>query len=487
MTQQVLGDRSMEQLNDRPTLLLLSPEAKAGIRQSVLHILSEMGMQVFHEEGVELLKEAGCAVDEERVVRIPESLVKKSIQKAPGNIPIYNRDGQLAMDLGGDRSYYGTGSDLLYTLDMDGQGRHRSLLEDVRRAARVCDGLPNIDFIMSFAHPSDVLPHQAYLRSFQAMAECSTKPIVCTAEGRHDLAEMRQIAVILRGGDKELRSQPYFVHYAEPTSPRKHPVDSVDKLLFCAETGTPVVYSPAPMAGATAPMTIAGHVAQGLAESLCGLVIHQLKAEGAPFIMGMGPAVMDMVTAQSSYNAPEYYLAYLAAIEMIQDYGLPSWGYAGTSDAQVPDGQATFEAGLCTFLSAMTGANLCHDVGYLDFGRTGSLEMVVILDELIGQIKRLRRGMPVNEETLALDVMEDVGLNGHFLSHLHTMKHVSATQWRPKLTSRLGYDRWQQSGSSTLLDRARKTLEEILETHQPPSLAPEKAAAIKRVVEESSL
>jgi len=477
----------MEGINERPALVLLSQEAKGRIHQSVLRILCEMGMQVLHEGAIKLLKGAGCLVDENRVVRIPEALVEKSIQSAPRNIPIYDREGHLAMDLGGDRSYYGTGSDLLYTLNMDGRGRHRSLLEDVRRAALVCDALVNLDFIMSFAHPSDVLPHEAYLRSFQAMVECSTKPIVCTAEGRHDLAEIRQIAAVLRGGDKEVRSHPYFVHYAEPTSPRKHPVESVDKLLFCAEMGIPVVYSPAPMAGATAPITVAGHVAQGLAESICGLVIHQLKAEGAPFIMGMGPAVMDMVTAQSSYNAPEYYLGYLAAIEMTHDYDLPSWGYAGTSDAQIPDGQATFEAGLCAFLSAMSGANLNHDAGYLDFGRTGSLEMVVILDELIGQIKWLRQGIPVNEETLALNVMEEVGVNGHFLSHLHTMKHVSTTQWRPKLTSRLGYDRWQQTGSSTLLDRAGKRLKQILETHQPPPLPEDKAEAIRRVIEGSKL
>jgi trimethylamine--corrinoid protein Co-methyltransferase len=477
----------MDRVEERPRLVLLRREAKERIRQSVLRILRELGMQVLHDEAIKLLKGAGCRVDENRVVKIPEALVERSIQSAPSNIPIYDREGDRAMDLGGDRSYYGTGSDLLYTLDQDGRGRHRSLLEDVRRAARVCDALPNIDFIMSFAHPSDVLPLKGYLLSFQAMAECSAKPIVCTAEGRHDLAEIHQIAAILRGGEEKVRRQPYFVHYAEPTSPRKHPPESVDKLLFCAEMGIPVVYSPAPMAGATAPMTIAGHVAQGLAECLCGLVIHQLKCEGSPFVMGMGPAVMDMLTAQSSYNAPEYYLAYLAAIEMTHSYDLPSWGYAGTSDAQIPDGQATFEAGLCTFLSAMTGANLNHDVGYLDFGRTGSLDMVVILDELIGQIKWLRQGISVNDETLALDAMEEVGVNGHFLSHRHTMKHLSTTQWRPRLTSRLGYDRWQQTGSSTLLDRAGKRLKEILETHQPPPLAPEKAGAIRRLVEESSL
>ncbi len=128
------------------------------------------------------------------------------------------------------------------------------------------------------------------------MANNSTKPIVCTAECHDDLYEMWQIAKIIRDGDENLRAKPYFIHYAEPISPLKHPADSLDKLIFCAEKGIPAIYSPAPIAGSTAPMTLAGHVVQGLAECFCGLVIHQLKAEGAPFLMGMGPAVLDMVT-----------------------------------------------------------------------------------------------------------------------------------------------------------------------------------------------
>ena len=299
------------------------------------------------------------------------------------------------------------------------------------RAARLCDTLPNIDFIMSFAFPSDIPPWKGHLSSFRTMAEHSTKPIVTTAVGRRDLSEMRQIAALIRGGAENLRTHPYFIQYAEPASPLKHPFESIDKLLFCAETGIPAVYSPAPLAGATAPVTIAGHVAQGLAECFCGLVIHQLKSEGAPFIMGMGPAVLDMATTQSSYNAPEYYLAYLAAVEMSRYYDLPSWGYAGTTDSQIIDGQASLEAALITFISTMSGANLNHDVGYLDFGRTGSLEQIVIMDEVIGQMRRFREGIPVDDETLALDVIEQVGHGGHFLGHRHTLSHFMTTQWRP--------------------------------------------------------
>ena len=451
-------------------LSFLSEADIKGIHQAVLTILSEVGMKIFHDGALALLQTAGCPTGSDGVVKIPAKLVQQAIESAPSNIAVYDRSGQHVMDLGERRAYFGTGSDLIYSLDAQTMQRHQCRLEDVRRAARVCDALPNIDFIMSFAHPSDQPPELAYLQSFHAMATHSTKPIVTTAKDREDLYEMVEIAKILCNGEDALRSQPYLLHYTEPISPLKHPFESIDKLLFCAEKSIPVVYSPAPISGSTAPLTIAGHVAQGLSECFCGLVIHQLKAKGAPFLMGTGPAVLDMATVQCSYNAPEYLLAYQAIVEMSLFYDLPNWGYAGTSDSQIPDGQATFEAGLMTFISAMAGSNLNHDVGYLDFGRTGSLEMIVILDETIDQIRRMVRGIPVDAEMLALDVIAEVGTEGNFLVHEHTLKHLRSTQWRPTLTSRLDHQNWQSSGSTSLLERAQQRLHQILETHQPAAI-----------------
>ena len=163
------------------------------------------------------------------------------------------------------------------------------------------------------------------------------------AENRRDLEVMTEIAAAVRGGDAALAAKPYFVLYLEPTSALSHPVDSVDKLLFCADHGIPAIYSPAPLAGGTAPITIAGQVAQGTAESLLGLVIHQLRKPGAPFLFGIGPAVLDMATSQSSYNAPEYLMGYVCAVELARWLDLPNWGYAGTTDAQVIDAQAGME------------------------------------------------------------------------------------------------------------------------------------------------
>jgi len=456
----------------------LSEEDKDNIHANVLKILEEVGQKVFQKEAIVLLRDAGCTVDEEGVVKIPSELVEKSLSTAPESIKVYDREENLAMDLGGNRSYFGTGSDLLYSVDAKGN-RHRCVLEDIVRAARVCDALPNIDFIMSHAQPSDITPKKSYLMSFATMAENSIKPIVSTAEGRDDLKEIWEICCILRGSEEAVRNKPYTVLYAEPISPFKHPVDSLDKLLFCGEKGIPVLYTPAPIAGSTAPMTMAGHVAQGLAECFCGLVIHQLKAEGAPFVMGVGPSVLDMKTGTCCYNAPEFYLAYLAAAEMSHYYNIPNWGYGGCSDSHIPDGQATLEAGYMTFLAAMSGSNLNHDIGYLDFGRTGSLELIIITDEIISQARRLTQGVPVNEETLAFDVIRDVGYKGEFLTHEHTAKHVRSAQWQPKLISRTGFEEWNAEGSKSFLDRAHQQLEEILETHTNLKLSEEKLQAIQ--------
>jgi len=465
-------------------MAFLSEDDKRRIHKASLEILEQTGMEILHDEALDLLKGAGCSPGERNIVRIPKVLVERAIKTAPQKIEIFDREGRLSMDLGGYRTYFGTGSDLLYTIDVHTQQRRLSTIEDVRRAARLCDGLANIDFIMSSAHPSDVEPRQAYLCSFQAMVENSRKPIVTTAEGRNDLSVMWKIAETVRGSEASLRKKSYFIHYAEPISPLRHPFEALDELLLCAEKGIPVIYSPAPIMGSTSPMTVAGHLAQGLAESLCGLVIAQLKKEGAPVFFGVGPSSLDMVTGECSYNAPEIYLAYMANIEMCHFYALPSWGIAGTSDSQIPDGQATIEGGLLTLLSAMAGANLNHDVGYLDFGRTGSLEMMVIMDEVIDQTKRLLRGIPVDDETLAFSVIDRVGPGGHFLTDDHTLTHLRRTQWRPTLINREGYDQWKTSGALSLKQRAREKALRLLQTTEPVPLDTEKASAIDRLVED---
>jgi trimethylamine---corrinoid protein Co-methyltransferase len=468
-----------------PRLTFLGDADKQKLYRSALKIIQEIGMLVIHDGAIKLLKDAGCSVEKTKdgsLVKIPGALVESAKKSVPKNIAVYDREGNHAMDLGGRRAYFGTGSDLLWSVESKRMERHHTTLEDIKTAAKVCDALPNIDFIMSFAHPHDIPPSRSYLESFKAMAENCTKPIVNTAEGCKDLKAMWEISKALRGGEEALREKPYWIQYAEPISPLKHPFESLDKLIFCAETGSPVIYSPAPIAGSTAPMTIAGHITQGLAESFFGMVIHQLAAKGAPFLMGIGPAVLDMATGECSYNAPEYMMTYMAMVEMSKYLDIPNWGYGGTSDAQIPDMQASYEAGLEAFISVFTGSNLNHDVGYLDFGLTGSLDMIVIVNEMIDQIKRMYKGAPINDETIALDVIAEGAREGQFLTQSHTLKHLRNVQWTPDLFCRRSHEKWVEEGRTTLLDRARTKLDGILKNHHPMPIAPEKQKAIEAIV-----
>jgi len=456
----------------------LSETDKAAIYEAALEIMETVGQRVHHAEALALLRAAGCTVTDPDLVCIPRELVQQARATAPNKIEVYDRRGEPAMSLGGYNAYFGNGSAVTSVYDVD-TGEHRpTVLSDGVDAVRLCDALPMIDFVMAYAHPGGVDPHSALLESFRAMVANTTKPLVVVAENAGDLDVMWRIARELRGGAEELRAKPYFTMYLEPVSPLSHSVESIEKLLFCADWGIPAIYSPAPLAGGTAPLTVAGHIAQGTAESLFGLVIHQLRRPGAPFLFGIGPGVLDMATSQSSYNAPEYLMGYLCAIEMARWLDLPNWGYAGTTDAQVIDAQAGMEAAELTFLSLAAGSNLNHDIGYIDYGMTASLELIVIMDEYLSLNRRIFAGVEVTPETLAVDTIREVGPGGDFLSSRHTAKHVRTAQWRPTIINRQGYVRWQEEGGLDLREKARRKALKLLETHQPEPLAADVAARI---------
>jgi trimethylamine--corrinoid protein Co-methyltransferase len=463
-------------------LTYLTDADKTAIYEAALDIIETVGQRVHHAEALELLRAAGCFVEEPDLVRIPRELVETARRTAPAIIEVYDRAGAPAMSLGRYNSYFGNGSAVTSVYDID-TGEHRpTVLADGVMAARLCDALPNIDFVMAYAHPGEGDPHRALLESFRAMVANTTKPLVAVAENAGDLAVMADIAAVVRGGGDELDTKPYFVLYGEPTSPLRHPVEAVDKLLLCADRGIPCVYSTSPLAGGTAPITVAGHVAQGTAESLLGLVVHQLRRPGAPFIYGIGPAVLDMSTMQSAYNAPEYLMGYICAVEMARWLDLPNWGYAGTTDAQVIDAQAGMEAAELTFLSLATGSNLNHDIGYLDYGMTGSLELLVIVDEYLSLNRKLFAGVEVTPETLAVDVVRQVGPGGDFLTARHTAKHFRTAQWRPTIINRQGHVRWREEGGLDLAEKARRKALGLLETHVPAPLPDAVAARIDALV-----
>jgi trimethylamine--corrinoid protein Co-methyltransferase len=463
------------------TTFLTEPQ-KQQIYDTALGILADIGMKVHHDEGEAVMLAGGCTRDDAGLVHVPPALVGKARETAPASFTVYDRSGEPAMKVGGRNSYYGNGSDLMHLFDLETGERRLATLADVGVAARLCDALPDIDFVMSGAYPDGMEALEAYPAQFRAMIQATTKPLVMTAGGVDTVEPMWRMACEVRGGADELAAKPYFVMYNQPVSPLKHPFETVDKLLFCADRGIPSTYCPSPIAGGTAPITTAGQVTLGIAEALFGLVMQQLRRPGATFVIGQGPNTLDMATAQSLYNSPEFVRAYACEVEMAKWLNLPNWGFSGHTDAQVIDAQAGMEADELTKLSMQLGSNLNHDVGYLDFGLTGSLAELVMVAEFIARDRRLLADIEVSPATLAVDVLVKVGPGGDFLGQRHTSRNLRDSQWRPALLNRMSHDRWLETGGLDLTEKAHQKARELIATHEAPPLAADLIARLDEIV-----
>ena len=472
---------SNQEVYETPQFKVLSEDEQERIYSAALEVLEHTGMRIQGEEAVALLAEGGAEVNGD-MVYIPSYLVEKSLNSAPKQVLIYTRDGKLAMRLGGSNSYFGTGSDCPYILDSFTGERRKSTKRDVEQATAICDALPNIDFMMSMGLISDESPTVTDLHQFQAMAFNTKKPIVFTSLDSHGTEDIIKIAAVIVGGEEELRKRPFIIHYVEPTSPLVISKDAVDRLLLSADKGIPVVFTPGPMAGATSPVTLAGTLVTSLAESLGGVVISQLRREGLPLIVGGALGIMDMRTAVTPYGGPESYLLNCAISELCKFIQIPMFGTAGCSDAKRIDEQAAIESALSVMTQILSGANLIHDIGYLDLGLTGSFDMIVMNDEIIAMAKRFMRGINTDDEHLALEVTDNVGPGGSYLTEKHTLKHFKTEHWEPKLMDRGNYERWVKNGRKGFGERVNEKVKSILAEHKPEPLEEDKQEEVLRII-----
>jgi trimethylamine--corrinoid protein Co-methyltransferase len=341
-----------------------------------------------------------------------------------------------------------------------------------------------MDFVMSMGNPSDVPPDDVYIHEFVGMIRGSVKPNVYTAKDREDVEDIYRIAVGVAGGEQELREKPFLMLYAEPISPLLIPEESLQKLIFCAEKGIPASYPPSPNTGGGGPITLAGALALGNAECLIGLILSQLIRPGTPFLYGMNTAAMDMKSAIVSYGSPEWSLGMAACTDLARFYNLPSWGFGGATDSKVVDAQAGLEAAFSIMSAFLTRCTLVHDVGYIEYGSTSSMEMLLTADEIIDMTRFLMEGVTVDETTLALDAVARVRPGGGFLADDHTLDNWKWAQWRPDLIDRNRYDRWTQLGGKDMFARANEHAREILAEHEVPPLPEEAEAVIAEVLEE---
>jgi trimethylamine--corrinoid protein Co-methyltransferase len=455
---------------DTPHFRKLSNDQVERLHHASLEILERTGVRLFEPEALELLKKKGIQVEDGNWVRIPPGLVEWALSIAPKRTVLCDRHGRRVMPLERHNVFYGPGSDCPNVIDVRSGERRRGTLQDIVDAMTVCDVLPNINFLMSFCIASDLEQATSDRHQMRAMLMNSTKPILFVTTEFEGCVDVIKMAEAVAGGAEQLRRNPICACYINVTHPMRHNQEALQKLLFLSGKGLPTTYTPVVLRGATGPVTAAGAIALANAGELAGLVLAQLKREGAPIILTGGVNdMMDMKTTVDAYADPTNRVM---LVELAHRYDLPIFGLTGCSDSKIPDEQAAAEAAFSIMLETLAGAQMAHDVGYLEGGMCNSIEQIVICDELINYTKQFMRGLEINDDTLALDLIHETGPDGNYLSTDHTLKHYKE-DWYPKLFDRRNYDDWKARGGKTLRQRAQEKALKILETHKPEPLPAE--------------
>ncbi len=473
---------SNQQALNSPLAKKLSEDQCRKLYWACLEILERTGVQLFEQEAVDLLKKAGAHISDGNRVRIPAGLVEKAFATAPKKITLCDRNGKRVIQAGGHQSYFGTGSDCLNILDHRTGERRQAVLKDIEEGMKLCDALEHIDFVMSMFLPSDVPQETLDRYEMEAMLNYTTKPIIYVTTEFSGCMDAVKMAEIVAGGPDALAQNPVAACYINVTTGLRHNKEALQKLLYLSEKGLPFTYIPSAQGGVTAPITIASTMAVNNAGVLAGLVISQLKREGAPFIMpGWGGNMLDMRTTIQPYADPE---KRGQAIDFAHFLGIPTFGLAGCSESKLVDEQAAAEAALTLFTDAIFGGNFVHDVGYLESGLCGSLPQLAICNEILSWLDAFMKGIEISDETLCLDLIDEIGPEGQYLDCRHTLDHFRE-RWYPNLFDRSSYDGWQAKGGKSLGERAVEDVDRILQEHKPEPLPKDIAKAVHKVTEDA--
>jgi trimethylamine--corrinoid protein Co-methyltransferase len=448
-----------------PYLRILTSDQIYEIKRAAFDLMFTVGFKVMHAGARKMLKQAGAIVIDD-IVKVPEYIVLECLKTVPKGFTIYDRNGNRAMEVEGRKSYYGTSTASPRTKDALTGEIHPTRVADIAIGAKVADACAHIDWVMPMGSCQDVPAIAADLHEFQAVVTNTTKPIVFIGYSPRGTEIVYEMAAEVAGSMDNLRQKPFLILYPEPISPMVQPADVVDRIFQAADLFMPQVPGPAVQVGATGPCTLAGTITQITAESLMCLTLAQLRRPGCPVCLSGNVQILDMATGLFGVGYPEMSLGISAQAEVAQSFDLPTWGYAGCTDAKTVDAQAGLESAFSILSQGLAGLNLIHDVGYLDMAMVCSPAQLLLGNEAIGMTKRFIAGIRVEQETIARHIVEKVGPGGHFLNEPHTVKHFRNELWRSDLLTRQPYEEWKADGSKDMSQRIHERLTEIVETHE---------------------
>jgi trimethylamine---corrinoid protein Co-methyltransferase len=443
----------------------LTPGDTHRIDQASRRLLAEVGLHINRSVFLKRLKAEGADVDfsEERVRFSPECL-DALLSRAPTHFWLCSRDGKNDLHMGRERGHFCNGGRVFRILDIGTGGYRPTLLRDVADTATLVDRLPHIRLYIVACQAHDVPPAHYHLNDYFQALNHTTKHVMggCT-----DLAGARQLyalASLVAGSEETLRKRPFVSVITNLISPLTLDANTLHILDFCGKKGIPAVCATAPIAGATAPVTLAGTLVQMHAEALGAVAVMQALSPGAKILYGAFPTAMDMRTMELTMGSVEMGMMNAAAVRLAKLYRLPVYASGGVTEAKRPDIQAGFEKNFSNLTVAMAKADLIHlTAGMIDSCNSICLEQFVIDNENIGMIGRILRGIRVNDDTLAMDVIRRVGPRGQYTTEEHTLDHLGDEYYYPELSVRCNYDVWLAEGRPDVVSRAHGKVKEILD------------------------
>ncbi len=450
-----------------------------------LEILEKIGVMFSDENALKIFSEGGAEV-QNGIVKIPEHLVKECIKKAPERVTLCGRNSRYDIKLQDKNTYFTACSEATYVVDLEKDELRLATKKDLSDLSRLADALEYYSTMLPSVVPQDVPKTLWIQHAVEAILNSTEKHVffVCPT-GTEAARDTIKLAAAVVGDEETLRKKPIITGGAFFSSPLRMWAEASGPLIEYAKFGIPLNLGNNLMMGATCPITLAGALAQGNAEILSGVVLAELVNPGTPILYNVDPFSMDMRTTNIAICAPEKGLCNAALAQIARYYGFPNVVDGFSPDSKLNDTQAGYEKAVSGLSSAISGANLIMGAGLLAYGDYACFKSFVIDNEMLGYIHRVIRGIEVNEETLAFDVIAKVGHKGNFLSQRHTLSYLKKEHFIPELTDRYRTEIWRSKGSKSIVERAREKAMEILKSHYPEPLEKDVQQKLREIVKEA--
>lgn len=468
-----LADKPFRPLqNPYAPVEILSPAQIEQIHAASLHILENIGLEFLDDEALDYWQKAGATVDPAtHHVRLDGGLVLELVAKAPAHFTLQARNPAHSLTIGGNHINFATVGAVPYYTDLD-HGRRPGTLADFQRMvklAQVCGPIHVVEGLL--VEPQDVPVDRRNLEKGLAVFTLSDKVMTTAAHGRVTAQDYVNMAAIVFGGIDAIQRQPVFASNVNVNSPLRYDERMLGALLVYARHGQPCIITPFILAGAMGPVTLAGAIAQQNAEALAGVALTQLINPGVPVIYGGFTTNIEMQSGAPAFGTPEGALALVCGAQLARHYGLPYRGSGGLNTAKIPDAQAAQETQMSLWPAVMAHANIIlHSAGWLESGLVCSLEKFILDVEGLAMMHRFLGGLEVNDDTLALGMIADVGAGGHHLGTAHTLARFRDAFYHPILADRLSYETWHEAGAWDAARRANQIAKQLLADYEEPAM-----------------